>query len=326
MAEYFFDEGYIESYGLMTHSNPDFGFVYIESERDKNFWEFFFGNEILKNYEINFNYKTHSMHCGTRGKVRYRDVYQKANKRAIIAIDSDFDHLTPNRFKHCEHIVSNPFVFHTFAYTKENIINSIEVLDDCLSKYHFCDPSSYRFSEFLFSYSELIHDVCVKFVSTLDFSLNTDESSLYQVVIPSDQELEDMFFNSNYTSFSNRVSNYEKELNKLLKGIDNSHISAGFTQFGMNKSNTYQFISGHKIEQRVIDVIVKKIRERLHKQAMDAFKDEGAQGVMLKNRNDEITNHFNDMVRFSTLRVNSHKFEENNLYRASKKQLSVLFA
>ncbi|WP_413516778.1 DUF4435 domain-containing protein [Photobacterium phosphoreum] len=326
MEEYLFDKEYIESYGLMTNGNPDFGFIYIETERDKRFWEIFFGNEILKNYEINFNYKTPTMHCGTRGKVRYEGYYKKANKRAIIAIDSDFDHLTPNRFEYCEYIINNPFVFHTFAYTKENIFNSVEVLDECLSKYYFSTPSSYRLDEFLSNYSELIHDVCVKFVSILDLKLITDESTLYEKIIPSDNELEKMFFNSDYDSFNSEIIQYEKDLDELLNGADISYISVGFTNFGMDKTNTYQFISGHKLEKRIIDVIVTLIRRKLHKQAMTEFKDEGAQGEMLSNRNSEICNHFDEMIRFSTLRANSQNFENNNIYRASKEQLGVLFS
>ncbi|ELJ8644988.1 hypothetical protein ACSL9B_000122 [Vibrio cholerae] len=324
MEEYLFDEDYIATYGLMNYSNADFGFIYIETERDKDFWENFFGYDILKNYEINYSYKGSISNGGIRGKIRYKNNFKHANKRALIAIDSDFDHVTPNRFEYCKDLLNNPFVIHTFAYTKENIINSIEVIDDCLKKYHFCIPCRYRFNDFLSNYSSLIHDVFIKFVSTLDLGLNSDESILYEMVIPSDKELDQMFFDSNYTSFSEKLDLYKKELDKLLSGFNYKHVVDGFEEFGMNKSNVYQFIGGHHLERRIIDVIVVKIRRKLHKEAMDAFKAEGAKGDMLENRNKEISNHFEEMIRFSTLRANSLKFEQNKLYIASKKQLEII--
>ncbi|ELA7931181.1 DUF4435 domain-containing protein [Vibrio parahaemolyticus] len=323
--DYLTDPDFIKAHGVVKHGNESVGYIYIENEKDISFWKVFFGEEILQSYEFNATKNPDSVACGTRGKTRFDDLMCNANKSAVFALDSDIDHFTPQRFTRCKDIIDNPFVIHTYGYGKESFTNSCEVLNSCLGSYYYFRPSSYRFNTFLESYSKLIYPVLIKFLHLLNTHEDiTDESRLRAELIPSEIELCKMYFENDYSSFNASISGFEQELDQLLQGEDFSTTKQHCMRFGLKEENTYQFVNGHDLEDKIVKVIVNQIKCRIISAELDTYKNEGAQGKMIGDRSNELKTHFDEHVRFSTLRNVNQAFLANELFRASQEQITAL--
>lgn len=324
-TEYFTNPHYIKAHGIVKKGNENLGFIYIENEKDISFWKVFFGEDVLKSYEFNATKNPATVACGTRGKFRFDELICNANKSAIFALDSDLDHMTPNRFKRCVDIIENPFVIHTFGYGKESFTNSIESLNSCLESYYFYRPSSFKFTNFLENYSSIIYPVFIKFIHLLNHHPDvSDEGEFRKRIIPNQQLLSDMYFDNKFEDAQTYFSAYEQELDHLLNGDDIATTVELCSRFGLKQRNTYQFINGHDLEDKIVKVIVNQIKCNLIAEEMDNYKAEGAQGQLLGDRGRELKTHFDENVRFGTLRSMCTRYSSNDLFRASQEQLTVL--
>lgn len=324
-SEYFTNPDYIKAHGIIKEGNENLGFIYIENEKDISFWKVFFGEDVLNSYEFNATQNPATVACGTRGKIRFDELICNANKSAVFALDSDLDHITPNRFKRCVDIIDNPFVIHTFGYGKESFTNSIESLNSCLESYCFFRPSSFKFTNFLENYSSIIYPVFIKFIHLLNHHPDvSDEGEFRKRIIPNQQLLSDMYFDNKFEDALTYFNAYEQELDQLLNDDDVATTIELCSRFGLKQHNTYQFINGHDLEDKIVKVIVNQIKCNLIAEEMDNYKAEGAQGQLLGDRARELKTHFDENVRFGTLRSMCTKYSTNDLFRASQEQLTVL--
>ncbi|WP_421353694.1 DUF4435 domain-containing protein [Aeromonas veronii] len=134
---YFTNRNYVKAYATMESAEKDAsGFVYIESEADKEFWDSILTKCAKGKYFFKFKGKQEGK-SEPRGKSILEDLYTTANEAALVAIDSDFDYISPNRSDIAKKINSNKYVLQTFAYAIENIkLDHIRV-DKCLGKICF---------------------------------------------------------------------------------------------------------------------------------------------------------------------------------------------
>lgn len=324
--DYLTNPSFIKATGKIKIGKEEFGYIYIENEQDKSFWELFFGSDIISNYEFNVSGNPESMTCGTRGKVRFDSLLKSANKHSVFALDSDIDHFTIGRFDRCNEIIENPFVIHTYGYGKESYTNSFVVLDKCLHSYSFYIKNTYNFKTFLESYSSLIYNVYIKFIYLLNENKLANEGDFNQKIIPTSVQLKDMFFLNDYASFKVSITSYEQELDEIIG--DNDYLTQAdyFNRFGLCSTNVYQFINGHNLEDRIINPIVNEIKCKLIKAEMKSYKGEGATGEMLKNRSGEVKNHFENNVKFSTIKTLSIEFSNCTLFKKAQEQITALVA
>ncbi|MGR3962742.1 DUF4435 domain-containing protein [Vibrio lentus] len=325
MLEYLVDPDYIKAHGIVKYQNAERGFIYIENEKDISFWELFFGPDILKNYEFNMASGPGAEDDSTRGKKRFEDLLKKANKLAIFAIDADFDHFTPSRFPKCKEICDNKFVIHTYGYSKESYLNSPSVLNDCLSKYAFYKPTGLVFCDFLRSYSNSIYSVLIKYLYLLNTNpAFSDERVFHDAITPRYDTLFKMYFESDHSDFNNNLQRYEATLDAALQGIDLTDHFAMCESYNLTHDTAYQYINGHVLEDKIIDCIVNEIRQRLSIEALESFKNSGANPQDINNRKKEISNFFKNERNFSTMRSTSNKFELETLFDHAKAQLECL--
>lgn len=301
------------------------GFLFIENEKDKAHWTKFLGVGFVSKYVFSVSHNIETIQCGSRGKARFDTLLAKASEVAIFAIDADIDHFTPLRFEKCREIIENPHVIHTYGYSKESISNCALVLDDCLEKYHYFDECPYRFSEFLTKYSKIIYPAFLRFIHLLNSNADyNDESDFNRNIIPDEARLYKMFFDSDYCDFQSHIDAFIAKLEEKIgpEGmvLDMEHLAS----YGFTEETAYQFINGHNLEERIVDKIANQIKCRLVNDSFQKYKDEGAQGKLLSDRRSELNNHFNNDVKFSTLRCNSSAFNDDFVYKLSLNQLGSL--
>ncbi|MEZ9529537.1 DUF4435 domain-containing protein [Vibrio sp. 10N.286.51.F4] len=321
--DYLTDKDFIKAYLLMNGHAGKCGFLFIENEKDKAFWSTFLGQNLVSKYVFSASHNLGTIQCGARGKARFDSLLPKASDVAIFAIDADIDHLTPSRFDKCNEIINNPHVLHTYGYSKESISNCSAVLDDCLSKFTYFSESPYKFEAFLINYSQIIYPALLKFLYLLnnheDFN---EESEFNQIIIPQENHLYSMFFDNDYSQFTAVITQYISELDAIINDADVTLNEVAYQYFGLTDTTAYQFINGHNLEERIVDKIVNQIKCRLIKDEFEKYKNEGATGQLLGDRHKELTNHFNENVKFSTLRCHSSAFVDDLVYKQALTQLA----
>ncbi|MEE3876763.1 DUF4435 domain-containing protein [Vibrio sp. YYF0003] len=325
-SDYLTNPDYIKAHGVIRHGDSEKGFIFIENEKDISFWKIFFGEDILKSYEFNMASGPNNELDATRGKPRFERLLKDANKLAIFAIDSDFDHLTPNRYEHCNYLINNDFVIHTYGYGKESYLNCREVLNDCMGGYYFFKPNSHTFCDFLCTFSEIIYRPLIKYLYLLNENkADHNEKEFHNNIIPNKAVLYEMYFNSNYESFVESVEQYEARLDSALSNTDLSDYINMCEKYGLNTKTSYQYINGHTLEDKIINEVVLEIKNRIQQAELSEFIRSGAQGQAIQDRRNELKNHFSNNVNFNTLKNCSKVWIDNILYQTAKENQLAIF-
>lgn len=125
--------------------------VYIENDADSSLWRRLFLKSGFKieDFEIvpNKNKETGKIITGKPGLYK---LLSEANKANLIAIDSDYDYLSPNRINEKYNYINNKFVLKTYLFSRETLLSSFDNIDCIFNKiWHY----NIRFhdSDFVFS-------------------------------------------------------------------------------------------------------------------------------------------------------------------------------
>lgn len=121
---------YVRGYTAIASSGPQKGIIHIEDATDRLFWTKVVNTVCPGRYDI----KPFSQ-PGSEGKRKLEKEYQSLNKEYLVAVDSDYDYLCPDRNEYAAELNANPFVLHTFCYSRESFIHTpeaIESLTDCI--------------------------------------------------------------------------------------------------------------------------------------------------------------------------------------------------
>lgn len=132
----------IRIYTGMASSGPQKGIIHIEDASDRLFWRKVVGAVCPDRYDI----KPFSQ-GGAQGKRRLEQQYRHLHKDYLIAVDSDYDFLCPDRNEFSAELNANPFVLHTFCYSRESFIHTpeaLEILTDCIYLHEKTHSHLYR--------------------------------------------------------------------------------------------------------------------------------------------------------------------------------------
>ena len=135
--------------------------AYVESYDDVLFWR-----TLLDNYEDDTRYfevMLPSHNTLERGKrsVLMNLIYTKVGEDMIACVDADYDYLMQGATETSKSIVSNPYVFHTYAYSIENLQCYAPSLHNVCVMVTLNDHAVFDFKEFMRQYSEAIFPLFV---------------------------------------------------------------------------------------------------------------------------------------------------------------------
>lgn len=298
---YFTNPEYINAYLQITSndlgSGPD-GFIYIESEADKHFWLSLLEKHATKKYEFKIQAKEKRT---IRGKKALEDLYLNANEKALVAVDSDFDYISPNRSASAKEMNRNKYVLQTYAYSVESLSFDVSRIDNCLAQYYYFEPNGYRLSSFLELYSSEIYLVLMKYLFLMDTvtSIPLKESDFHHEIIP--ENITYCYESNSFNELIKRVEVLDKQLTPMITNLAAFDTFLQLAHFkGLHKHNCYKFIRGHDIENRVIYPIIKHIKKAQIIQEMDRIKTSTCQSLW-EAKKKEIMNHFDSTRNFKAL-------------------------
>ena len=324
----FFDSAVTQVSKKFEHgiSTEKVGNIYVENEPDVFLWEKLLGAAICKKYDFSLANSPISQDIGTRGKCRFRQAFKLANKNSIFAVDADFDVLAPTE-EFQQIIVENDYIFHTVAYSRENLLNSCGNLEAYLTK---------------FKYGETVHQINIKEVIN-ELSITLYLPFLYSLYIKSTLKNTEIMqqFNKLYENYAECIFDEDKKsefidlCENFLKGNAGDCEHENFQEFindtkdkGLNKELTYLFLCGKNLE-RLIDKISEKIKNRIITAYIEDFserirKEDDVKRKLISDKRSEVRNYLKNSANLSTLR--EHLFDPSRfeLYRVIEKQFQII--
>jgi hypothetical protein len=318
-SDYFTDPGYIHSY---AKSESCFGIVYVESEHDIAFWQEIFSQSTDRKYSFKMG-TSEQPHA--RSKTLFSSMYATANETAMIAIDSDFDYLAPNRSEVAQAINRNPFVLQTYVYSVESINLEAQTLDDCLAKTKFVIPHEFTLSRFLGCYSAIIYPVLLRYLYLMDNRLETavDELTFHQAVTAFD--INEVYFKQDWADFNQVIAALSEQLNPLIGADAIQGFTAQAQQKGLSEKNAYQFIKGHLLEERIVQPLVLGIVNTIKVEEMVRIKAAFDSNEIAK-RKKEMDKHFEKRCVFDTLVAVCELKKQDPFYQRICEYLSSLLS
>ena len=281
-SQYPFEASYIKSYNLINHGEAKYN-LYTEDDSDNWFWEKFIDAFFPNQYRI--------LSLTQRGKRALEAYYHEAKIEALIAVDSDFDYLCPNT--DCGNSLhSNPFILHTFSYSRESALIERNYIQDFLANIKFTVINEVDINQFLQIFSEHVFDGLTNFIHLKNFNhidLNYDKfhqcfhlTDNQIVIVNSDNKPSiDM---SVLDSIPQKIQAYFEPY--TVSSAEYEVAQGHLNSLGVTTNNAYRFINGHELEN-LITSIIKQLTTTLTNLELEFIKRD-FQGQQINDRKKQV--------------------------------------
>lgn len=240
--------------------------AYVESYDDVFFWR-----SILKNVEndrlfFEIMLPTRNTHL-ERGKkaVLMQLIGDKVGEDMIACVDADYDYLMNGLTPSSKMVIENPFVFHTYAYSIENLQCYAASLHEVCVGVTLNDRLLFDVHRFLVQYSRIIHPLFVWSIwhyrfghyrefSITDFARVTDIGNFSIRRTPQILSLLSQRVKKKIAVFQQSYPDCQPDWQAL------NHELA---DLGITPDNTYLYIQGHHLMDKVVMPIMQKVCELL---------------------------------------------------------------
>ena len=273
--------------------------AYVESYDDVFFWR-----QILSQFETDTLYfeimlPSRMQHL-ERGKkaVLMRLLSGKTGQSMIACVDADYDYLIQGKTETSRAVISNPYVFHTYAYAIENMQCYAPSLHEVCVAVTLNDHSIFDMEEYLRQYSRAIYPLFVWniwYYRTPHYNEFTLTDFL-RIIEPGGFTL------SNPWEPINRVrQKAEKKVAQLWRIHPNEkrsyqQVEASLTTLGVTPDNTYMYIQGHHLFDKVVVPMLSKVCEKLVRQRQSEIARESVHGTQRRNELSCYTNSLTDIT------------------------------
>lgn len=273
-TSYLTNSAYIGAYNANKEGNKDSaqkGLVYIEDDSDQVFWEKFIYSHFPNKYNVQASIKNRP---DQRGKRALEKLYQGANEKVLIAVDSDYDLICPlSNPVYSYFLKSNKFIIHTFGFSRESALLEKESLHNFFKSIKYTIEHNVNISSFLNKFSQISFEGLVFFSNELNsgniFNLiESDFHACFNIlghkIVKDDLSLDENLLNIievNLKSYFQQLKYNSKQIAQAEDYLKNLNISP---------ENAYRFISGHivydlilKIHEQLIDILYEKEIEHI---------------------------------------------------------------
>lgn len=249
--------------------------VYVEGYADISFWK-----SILVHYEndmLRFAIQTPTKK-GKQGLLgKSNEMLQLIpGEYMILCVDSDYDYLLQGITAQSKNIIENPFIFHTYSYSIENLLCFSESLHHICVQATMHDKKLIDLVAFLELYSEIIYPL---FLWNVYFHKNMDTktftiSAFSQIVKLAEPIDIDNNCQNTLALLSDRVNEKLLFLHENFSGAKNNIgiVSNELSNIGIDTKNVYLFVQGHMLKDSVVLVALKAICVRLRNEKFEQIK------------------------------------------------------
>jgi len=234
--------------------------VYVENEEDVPFWKHCF-DKFAPTLSIRINPSTRD--DSARGKDCL--LLLSEGPFLLLCIDSDYDYFLQDTTPKSERINQSPFIFQTYTYSIENYKCYAPSLNNCVLQACLNDNHQVDFPAFLEEYSKVIYPLFLysfyaekthqhnNFTIT-DFCNTISLPQQFDIRHKAIKVLQDL---------ENRVQDKINHLQRVFPHINLSTLEQDLGLLGLLPQNTYLFIQGHTLIDKVVYNMFQKMISKL---------------------------------------------------------------
>ena len=298
--------------------------AYVESYDDVYFWR-----TALEQFEtpgLAFEIMLPS-HTGKleRGKkaVMMSLLARGAGPAMVACVDADYDYLVQGATKSSAELLRNPFVLHTYAYSIESMACYAPSLHGVCVAATLNDRRVFDFGAFLGEYSKAVYPLFVwniMFYRTPEFSRFSITDFIRAIetggVTP--------------RNAAEAVSRLAAKVSRKAAALAKAHPSAAecFSQtadsllrLGVTPSNTYMYIQGHHLFDRVVLPLLSKVCDQLVREREQEISRQSVHGTQRRN---ELSSYTHSRADLEEMLKKNNGFLQSPQYALLKADVEAL--
>lgn len=259
--------------------------AYVESYDDVLFWR-----TLLGNYEDDTRYfevMLPSHKTLERGKrsVLMNLIYSKVGEDMIACVDADYDYLMQGATQTSREVISNPYVFHTYAYSIENLQCYAPSLHNVCVMVTLNDHAVFDFADFMGRLSEAIFPLFV-------WSIWHYRKSIYgQFTITDFNKIVELGgFNVRapeeaIANIRNKVWKKTNWLRRKYPGAKDEYLAlkSELIELGVTPETTYLYIQGHHLFDKIVVPIMTKVCGILIRERESEIRHQAVHSTQMRN-------------------------------------------
>ncbi|WP_314826616.1 DUF4435 domain-containing protein [Segatella baroniae] len=273
---------YFEAYNQMTSKRARRKIVaYVESYDDVYFWR-----TVLAAFENEQRYfeimlPSRANHLGRGKKAALGSLLEGVGRDMIACVDADYDYLVQGRTETSQTLISNPYVFHTYAYAIENLQCYAPSLHSVCVAVTLNDHAIFDFVSFFAEFSEIIYPLFVwniwhyRSPSYARFTM-TDFNRVIELGHVDLSRCEDLF-----GRLRRKVGRKVQELQQANPDARASYqeVKESLRALGVTPQTTYLYIQGHHLFNKLVAPLLEKVCYRLYREQEEAIRQEALHTV-----------------------------------------------
>ncbi|MBQ6211157.1 MAG: DUF4435 domain-containing protein [Prevotella sp.] len=260
--------------------------AYVESYDDIFFWR-----SVLSRFENDKLYfevmlPTHDFKL-ERGKkaVMMNLLSDKVGKNMIACVDADYDFLVQGKTFTSETILSNPYIFHTYAYAIENLQCFSSSLHDVCVAVTLNDHDIFNMEEYLRQFSIAIFPLFV-------WNIWYYRSDTYRDFTMTDFNRIIETGNFVMEKADSIIANVRRKVQQKVKQLQQKHPNAkesylavkdDLRRLGVKPETAYLYIQGHHLFDKVVVPMMKKVCDRLIREREQEIRRQSVHNTQYRN-------------------------------------------
>ncbi|MEG1581093.1 MAG: DUF4435 domain-containing protein [Bacteroidaceae bacterium] len=242
--------------------------AYVESYDDVLFWR-----NVLSEYENEeryFEVMLPSRNTLSKGKkvALMNALGERFGRYMIACVDADYDYLLQGSSEISRRICESPYVMHTYTYAIENYQCYAPCLHDVCVMATLNDHDLFSFTAFMADFSRIVHPLfvwsiwCYRYgthgiftMADLCLIVTIEDINLYHP----EQTLEKLrhYVNRKINYLQNRLPQAKETYKPLMQELED---------LGVLPEDTYLFMRGHDIYDKVVTPLFVTVCEALHRE------------------------------------------------------------
>ena len=260
--------------------------AYVESYDDILFWRSVLGRfeDSTRYFEVMLPSKTRHLERGKKAAVMSL-VGGRMGSDMIACVDADYDYLVQGRTAASRAILDNPYVFHTYAYSIENMQCYAPSLHDVCVAVTLNDHAVFDFEAYLRDYSEAVFPLFVWSVWAYRSSRYRDFplADFLRTVEPGGFSVEGVA--DGLARLRHKVEKKAAFLARLYPEARDEWESTrdDILRLGVTPATTYLFIQGHHLFDKVVTPMLKKVCNTLVRERETEIARQSKHSVQRRN-------------------------------------------
>lgn len=261
--------------------------AYVESYEDIFFWR-----SILSRFETKERYfevmlpsRLEHLERGKKAAIMSLIADGAVGKDMIACVDADYDYLQQGTTMVSKTILENPYIFHTYAYAIENMQCYAPSLHEICVAATLNDSSDFDFEMFLSEFSQAIFPLFVWNI----WSYRTSSAQKFTI---SDFIHAIEMGNLSPETAAEQLANLRRRVAHRMKILQRQHpdaresyqkVKEDLRRLGVLPDQTYMYIQGHHLFDKIIMPLMKKVCNRLMREREREISRQSVHSTQYRN-------------------------------------------